>query len=171
MSIDSRNHGLFRRMVDPSPARLVILALCFGVVFYAGRRLLAAGDEMVTVVVWFAGAAVVHDLVLLPGYSLADRVVRAFGGLRWRRRHDGTPPAAATWINFVRVPGFLSGLLLLVWFPAILRQVDHYEASTGLAADVYPQRWLVVTAALFGASALWFVVTRVYRRARRQTAW
>ncbi|RNL82710.1 hypothetical protein EFW17_18410 [Halostreptopolyspora alba] len=144
-------------MIDPSPARLVVLALSFGVVLYAGPRLL--GDDALGTAVWFLGAAVVHDLVLLPGYTLADRGLRALGG-----RRAGGPP---TWINFVRVPVFLSGLLLLVWFPLILRRVDHYETTTGLSGDVYLGRWLVVTAVLVVASALWFAATRWYRRARR----
>jgi hypothetical protein len=37
------------------------------------------GGDAVGVVVWFVGAAVLHDLVLVPGYTLASTAV----GGRW----------------------------------------------------------------------------------------
>ncbi|MBB4933385.1 hypothetical protein F4561_004205 [Lipingzhangella halophila] len=154
-----RPRGLFRTLIDPSPARLLVLAVSFALALYAGSRLLSEGA--LEIALWFGGAAVVHDLVLLPAYTLANRGLQALGG----RRSADQP--AASWTNFVRVPAFLSGLLLLVWFPLILRQVDRYETTTGLAGDVYLERWLLVTAALAAASALWFAATRWYRRARR----
>jgi hypothetical protein len=59
------------------------------------------------------------------------------------------------WINYLRVPAGLSGLLLLVWFPLILRRSkDVYEASTGLNPNPYLGRWLLATGVLFAGSAL-----------------
>ncbi|WP_083795486.1 hypothetical protein [Catenulispora acidiphila] len=41
------------------------------------------------------------------------------------------------WINYLRVPAFLSGLLLLVWFPLIPNLSAPYQRETGLSAGVY----------------------------------
>lgn len=143
-----------RRLERESPLRLVLLLCSFALTGYAGLRLLS-GDWF-DIVLWIVGAAILHDLVLLPLYALADRAVGA------------VLPAAARWINHVRVPVFLSGLLMLVWFPLILgRQARRYEHATGLSADVFWPRWLLITAGLFGASAVWLairVAIRVWRR-------
>ncbi|MFD0495150.1 MULTISPECIES: hypothetical protein [Streptomyces violaceusniger group] len=144
-----------RRLDGESPLRLVLLLCSFALTGYAGVRLLS-GDWF-GIVLWFAGAAVLHDLVLLPLYALADRAVAAVF------------PAPARWINHVRVPAFVSGVLLLVWFPLILgRQERRYENATGLSADVFWPRWLLITAALFGASALWLVIRVAIRGWRRR---
>jgi hypothetical protein len=101
------------------------------------------------------GAALVHDLVLLPLYAAADRLlVRASGPRR-------------TWVGYVRVPAALSLLLLLVWFPLITGQVTtRYTAATALPADRFLQHWLLTTATLFAGSAVLFVG----RRRRKPTA-
>ncbi|GAA4963606.1 hypothetical protein GCM10023238_33890 [Streptomyces heliomycini] len=106
------------------------------------------------VALWFVGAAVVHDLVLLPLYAAVDRAL--VKGARRRR----------TWVVYARVPAALSGLLLLVWFPLITGRVsERYAGVAGLSADGYAVRWLIVTAVLFGGSAVVFAVRM--RRGRR----
>ncbi|KOG30626.1 hypothetical protein AQJ84_00830 [Streptomyces resistomycificus] len=134
-----------------SPLQILLLACSFALAGYAGVRLFA--DDWLGVALWFVGAAVLHDLVLLPLYAGLDRaLVRAAG----RRRE---------WISYVRVPAALSALLLLVWFPLISGRVaGRYALATGLSADGFAARWLLLTAALFGGSALLFVV-----RVRRAT--
>ncbi|MEV6762583.1 hypothetical protein AB0N16_18510 [Streptomyces sp. NPDC051105] len=69
------------------------------------------------------------------------------------------------WINHLRVPTFLSGLLLLVWFPLVFRPAGPYPGGTGLSYDVYLGRWLLITGVLFAASAVAFAVR--LRRGRR----
>ncbi|MER5178736.1 hypothetical protein ABT009_10245 [Streptomyces sp. NPDC002896] len=135
---------------------ILLLLASFALTGYAGVRLLAG--NWLAVAAWFVGAALVHDLVLVPLYSLADRGLQeVVGGGRSRRRDL---------INFVRVPALLSGLLLLVWFPLISRHVERrYALGTGLSADVFLSRWLLVSAALFAISALW-LVARMWRTAR-----
>ena len=88
------------------------------------------------VVAWFLGAVIGHDLLLMPLYSIADRSAMA----AVRRREPQLP--ATPWINYMRVPAALSGLLLLVWFPLILRLQSPYHASTTLSADPYVWHWL-----------------------------
>jgi hypothetical protein len=146
---------LLRPVSIGRPLPVLLLACSFALAGYAGVRLLA-GDWL-GVLLWFAGAALVHDLVLLPLYVAADRAL-----LRAAGRHRDLA-------GYVRVPAALSGLLLLVWFPMITGVVaERYERATGLSADGFAARWLLVTAVLFGGSALLLLVRQV-RRLRRAT--
>ncbi|MDX3357306.1 hypothetical protein PV703_29180 [Streptomyces sp. ME01-24h] len=69
-------------------------------------------------------------------------------------------PAVPTpaWTNHLRVPAFLSGVLLLTWFPLVFRLSRPFEGAAGLTIDVYLGRWLAVTGVLFGLSAVVFAV-------------
>jgi hypothetical protein len=144
------------RFVMGSPLQLLLLSCSFALAVYAGVRLLA-GDWL-GVALWVVGAAVLHDLVLLPLYAAADRaVVRGLG--RVRRRE---------WAMYVRVPAALSGLLLLVWFPLISGMVEErYRSATGLPPEVFLTRWLLITAVLFAGSAL-LLALRLRRAAKRR---
>lgn len=145
----------FRRPVLGSPLQILLLACSFALAGYAGVRLLA--DDWFGVALWFVGAALVHDLVLVPLYAGADRALAGALGAAGRRK----------WTLYVRVPAMLSGLLLLVWFPLISGQVaDHYRSATGLSGDGFLARWLLVTAVLFGASAALLVLR--LRKARKE---
>ena len=133
------------RWYGASPLHLLALLACFGLAGYAATRLVSS--HPVAVAVWFLGAVIGHDLLLMPLYSLADRSVMA------AVRHREPQLPATAWINYVRVPAALSGLLFLVWFPLILRLQSPYHASTTLSADPYVWHWLAVTGALFLLSA------------------
>ncbi|MEV0414321.1 hypothetical protein AB0I68_26825 [Streptomyces sp. NPDC050448] len=161
----------FRRGYGASPLHLLLVLASFALAVYAGVRLLK-GDT-VGVALWFVGAALLHDLVLLPLYAITDRAVQLLF-----RESPGHRQGAAPSVNYVRVPAFLSGLLLLVWWPLILRRVGHYTAATALPADVFLGRWLLITAGLFAASAavlllrMWngsWPVRRATRQRRRQS--
>src|ERR1019366_4373644 len=138
--------GRLLRWYGASPLHLLAMLACFGLAGYAAVRLVSF--NALGVVVWFLGAVVGHDLLLMPLYSLADRSVMA------AIRHREPPLPATGWINYVRVPAALSGLLLLVWFPLILRLRSPYHASTTLSADPYVWHWLAVTGVLFLLSAV-----------------
>ncbi|WP_406496128.1 hypothetical protein [Streptomyces sp. NBC_01604] len=150
------------RLAVGSPLQLLLLACSFALAAYAGVRLLA-GDWF-GVALWIVGAALLHDLVLLPLYAVLDRaLVKAAG----RRRVGAPPMPLRQWgrIMYVRVPAALSLLLLLVWFPLVSGRVaERYPSATGLSADGFLTRWLLMTAALFGGSALLLVL-----RLRRAT--
>jgi len=91
------------------------------------------------ILLWLALSAVVHDLVLLPFYSAIDRA--------------GQRAAPRPAINHLRVPALLSGLLLLVFFPAISGKGEpSFERVSGLTYDGYLARWLLITGAMFAIS-------------------
>jgi len=156
--------GGVRTRYGASPLHLLLVLCSFALTGYAGVRLLK-GDTL-GVVLWFLGAALVHDLLFLPLYTLTDRALRALPGIAPVAVGD-TGAADRGAVNHLRVPAFLSLLLLLVWCPLVLGLSAPYTAYTGLDAGVFWGRWLLITAALFGISALALLV-RIRRRARRQ---
>jgi hypothetical protein len=138
--------GWFKRWYGANPLHLLALIGCLALTWYAGARLLHA--KPVDVFIWFAGAVVGHDLILLPLYALADKSVTTV----FRHR----PPKLPTvpWINYLRVPVVLSGLLLLLWFPLIFKIPSRFPSYTDLSLDPYLGHWLAVTGALFLLSAV-----------------
>jgi len=150
----------FKRWYGANPLHLLAMLGCFALAWYAGAGLLHA--KPVGVVVWFAGAVVGHDLILMPLYALADKSVMTV----FRHR----PPKLPTvpWINYLRVPVVLSGMLLLLWFPLIFRIPSHFPRTTDLSLDPYLGHWLLVTGALFLLSAVVFAVR--LRPGRQQAA-
>ncbi len=144
-----------RRWYGEGPLHLVLMVSSSALAGWAGMRLLEG--ETFRILVWFAGAALVHDLVLLPLYSAADRALRMPRARRSVR------------LNHIRVPLLLSGLLLLLWFPLILGPAERYEPASGMSPDMFLGNWLLITAALFALSAFWLVLrtVREHRRARK----
>ncbi|MEU4931921.1 hypothetical protein AB0G54_36375 [Streptomyces yokosukanensis] len=148
------------RWYGSGPLHLLVLVASFALTGYAMVRLFAVRPWEVAI--WFVGAAILHDLILLPLYSLAD--LSALSVLRHRAADGPRVP----WINHLRVPAFLSGLLLLVWFPLVFRLAVPYPGDTALSDSVYLGRWLAITGVLFAASAVVFAVRlRRLRRAGR----
>ena len=138
------------RWYGANPLHLLALLACFALAGYAAVQFV--GSRPLGVAVWFLGAVIGHDLLLVPLYSLADRSVLA----AIRHRAPGLP--AVPWINYVRVPAALSALLLLLWLPLIFRLTASYHASTELSPNPYVWRWLAVTGALFLLSAVLFAL-------------
>ncbi|MFD4246969.1 hypothetical protein ACFWP3_36090 [Streptomyces sp. NPDC058525] len=153
-----------RARYGASPLHLLLTLTSFALALYAGVRLLD-GDTL-GVALWFVGAALLHDFVLLPAYSAADQVMQR--AIRGRHGHSAGHPSAIS-VNYIRVPAFVAGMLLLVWWPLILGQVPHFTEATALPADVFLGRWLLITAGLFTASALCLLIRirRASRPARR----
>jgi len=133
------------RWYGANPLHLLTLLACFALAGYAAAQLVSS--RPVGVAVWFIAAVIGHDLVLMPLYSIAYRSVLA------AVRHRAPDLPAVPWINYLRVPAGLSALLLLVWFPLILRLTSRYQQSTTLSPDPFLWHWLAVTGALFLLSA------------------
>ncbi|MFJ8253778.1 hypothetical protein [Streptomyces sp. NPDC094466] len=143
-----------RKVYGTSPLHLVLVLCSFALTGYAGIRLLG-GTEPWKVVLWFVGAALVHDLVFLPLYTVTDRAAQILSGGRPRSAvTSSTSRPTQGRINYVRVPVFLSGVLFLTYFPLILGRVSHrFTLYTTLSTDVYLGRWLLITAVFFALSA------------------
>jgi hypothetical protein len=134
-----------RRLYGSSPlhlvAHLALLPLCaWALIELLGAR------QAANIVAWLVAAVVLHDFVVLPLYSGADRAMRAAAGPR---------------INYLRVPAALSLLMLVVFFGTVgERGEGAYHAVSGLDYDGYALRWLLVSAGLFAASALVYGLRR-----------
>ncbi len=133
------------RWYGASPLHLLAMLGSFALAGYAAAELLR--HNPVGILVWFVAAVIGHDLLLMPLYTLADRSAMAV----FRHRPLNLP--AGPWINYLRVPAVLSGVLLLIWFPLIFRLPTRFPASTTLPLNPYLWHWLAVTGALFLLSA------------------
>jgi hypothetical protein len=115
-----------------------------------------------SIAVWFAVAVIAHDLLLFPLCALADRVI--FAGRRPAPRNISAR-------NHIRVPALGAGLTLLVFLPGIVEQgATTYQAATGQTQQPFLGRWLLLTAAMFGISALGYVARLAVARRRAQHA-
>ena len=148
--------ALFRRHYGASPLHLLALLSSFALAGYAVTRVLADHGPLIDIGIWFVGAAIGHDAVLYPLYAITDIAAHN----RLLKRHRPAPSLAGVpWINHLRIPVALSGLLMLVWFPLILGgRDDGFAAATGLHTFVYMNRWLGITAVLFLGSAIVYAV-------------
>lgn len=137
---------MIRRRYGASPlhllghlAALAIVAYALGHVF--GTRF---APQPLNLALWLLAGALLHDLVLLPAYVLADILARVAAGER-------RIPVA----NHIRVPAVMAGTLLLVYLPLILqRQPANFVNATGHPPPDEGRRWLLITAGLFAASGL-----------------
>jgi hypothetical protein len=155
----------FRRRYGASPWHLAAHLAVLGVAAYAlSRALDPRFSRGLNVVVWLVGGAVVHDLVLVPAYSLLDAVTRRAVGRS--RARLGVPA-----INHLRFPAAISAALLLVYFPLVFATADgNYLRSTGHHVTGFGTRWLAITAGLFGFSGLVYLVRARRARPRRPSA-
>ena len=126
-----------RRLYGASPLHLLAHLALLPLAGWAILQILD-GRTTVRIVVWLVAAAVIHDFVVLPLYSGADRAARTFAGAA---------------VNYIRVPAGLSLLTLGVFFGTIAgRGEGAYRAVSGLSYEGYATRWLLVSAALFAVS-------------------
>ena len=146
--------AFFKRRYGASPLHVAGHLAVFGIAGFALAQVINGGG-WINFVVWFGAAAVLHDLVFLPLYSLLDRVHLSFHRhLRARR---------VPIINHIRAPALISGLLLLVYFPLILgASGPEYYKATGHHLQGYLRNWLLITAALFLGSGVVYA-WRVWR--------
>jgi hypothetical protein len=150
--------GLTKRY-GASLAHLVLMLFCFAVAIYAFSRAWKQGG-VDHIVFYFVVLLILHDLVGWPLYTSADRAMQ--------RVSRGPKP----WINYVRIPFFISGVLLIVAFPLIFRlSASAYAANSGLSESPYLYHWLLVTGALFTGSGFVYLFRArgVGRRARSRS--
>ena len=156
----------FRSAYGDSPLHLLAVLASFAIAGYGFLRIVESPSALGTLV-WFAGAAIAHDLIAFPLYSALDLIA-----------HRGIEGPEDAWeeqrrvplINHVRIPAFLAGLALLMFLPLILGlDATNYEKDAGVSGDVFLTRWLGLCAALFLGSAVIYAV-RLRRAARRTEA-
>jgi hypothetical protein len=134
-----------RRLYGAHPLHLLAHAVLLPLAAFAVLQL-AGVRAASNIGLWFVGAVLLHDFLLLPAAAGADRAIRT------------AVPGA---INHVRVPAALSALLLLVFFPLICGRSDRtFQGVSGVAPHGYAERWLLVTAGLFAVSAAAYLLWR-----------
>lgn len=157
--------SVFTRRYGASPLHLLGHLAAFAVCAYALAQIIDGGT-VVNFLVWFGGAALLHDLVFLPLYSVLDRVAHGWSRQVHRAAPRGLRHPEVPVINHIRAPALISGLLLLVYFPLILGTApDEYLKATGHPLHGYARNWILITAVLFAGSALVYAV-RVRLRSR-----
>jgi len=141
--------------------RLALLLGCFALAYYTVDLLLFDDPSLPWVAIWFAGALILHDLVLFPLYAGGDLVLAL--ALR------ALPRPRVPLVNHVRIPVLGAGLTLLMFLPGIIRQgTGTHLAASGLDQQPYRENWMWLTAGLFAASAaIWLVRTAVARGSPR----
>lgn len=145
--------GFFKQRYGANPLHLLGHLAALAIAGFALDQILSAGNTEVNFIVWFLGAAVLHDVVLVPIYSLLDRIARR--GSSPSPRVSPRVPA----VNHIRAPALISGVLLLVYFPVIFGPGDStYFLATGHHLHGYARNWLLITAALFLGSALIYAI-------------
>jgi hypothetical protein len=143
----------FRYEYGAQPLHLIATATSLLLCGYALLRItqIPGGGR---VLIWLVAAALLHDLVALPLYSGLSRLAHGAADTA-----IGGRAAMLMALNHVRIPAGLSLLLLVVYFPLILRiDPTRYMDTTGLSLDVYLGRWLLISAALFLISGLVYAI-------------
>ena len=167
----SRWRNVFRgisRVYGDHPLHLLTMAAGFALLGYVlvtvkPMTLWNPHSWWQSIAVWFAAAIIAHDLLLFPIYALADRILWTRAGRRPLRQ----PRVSVR--NYVRIPALGSGLTLLVFLPGIIRQgASTYLAATGQTQQPFLGRWLLLTTAMFTASAVVYVV-RLTTNGRRSS--
>ncbi|OZD08064.1 hypothetical protein CH275_05745 [Rhodococcus sp. 06-235-1A] len=152
----------FTKIYGGHPLHAVGLVLSFGLVGYvvaiAGPLTLWNSNVWwQSIVVWFFGSVLLHDVVLYPLYSLTDRIITATAA-----RQPAVSP-----VNYIRVPALGTALTFLMFFPGILSQgTESYRAATGLTQEPFLGRWLALTAVLFTVSAAAYFSRMILVRSR-----
>jgi hypothetical protein len=151
----------FRRRYGASPWHLAGHVAALAVAAYALSRVLDPRfSRGLNVVVWLVGAAIAHDLVLVPAYSALDALARRC--VAGRRARSGVSA-----LNHLRFPAAISGALLLVYFPLVFAKADgNYARATGHHVSGFGTRWLAITGGLFALSGLTYLVRARRARAR-----
>ena len=151
-----------KRHYGGHPLHLVTLLTCFAFVGYVisvmgPKQLWNSRVWWQSILVWFLGAIVLNDLLLFPFYALADRSLHAGWRAITGRLPERKPRVPV--INYLRVPALASGLLFAMFFPGIIKQGSAaYLRATGLTQAPFLDRWLLITAVLFGTSAVAYAV-------------
>lgn len=147
----------FRRWYGAGPGHLVVILVNVAISGYALTRIVGV-SRWGEILAWLGGAIVLHDFVLFPLLLVGDWTAR--------QAAEEAPRSRVPVLNHIRLPIVVSALLLVVFFPLVLRlRAQAYSITTGLSVDPYLWRWLGITVALLAGSAALYAVRLA--RARR----
>ena len=163
----SRPIAMFRRHYGASPLHLVAFIASVAITGLAIKGWFDEPEVSIRyILIWFVGALIVHDMIVLPLYTAFDRLALAIGHRGDGRGAESGPAEGAAqpttvrspgWV-YVRVPLILSALLLLVFGAEILREGNAtFQLASGHTQDVYLSRYLIVVGGLFLLSGLAYV--------------
>jgi len=132
----------FRAVYGEGPLHLAGHLAVIGMIGYVVVQLADARSAL-TILLWVVGAAVLHDLLLVPAYAAVDRIVRT-----------AIPRFGIPAVNHVRFVLVVSGSLALVWLPSMLGKADdNIVRNAGQEPGDYLTPWLLVTGGLAALSA------------------
>lgn len=159
-----------RALYGASALNLLVLTASFAIAGAAVAGWFQRPRDVVTVLLWFGAAIVLHDLVALPLYSLLDRI--AFGTVRaGGRRAGGSTTERVDPTAYLRIPVILSGVLLLVFFPVIFGLGSGTERSaSGIPESGYLARWLLAVGIVFTSSGVAYAIAMARARASARPA-
>jgi hypothetical protein len=140
----------FTKLYGENPLHLLAHLAGFAIGGFALFQIVNNG-AWINFAAFFVGAALLHDMVLLPFYAAIDKLAIARRGPR-------------PYVNHIRVPAVISAILLLIYLPLISGKSDaSYRAAVGHNPHGYLRNWLLITAGLFVASGCVFVL-KAWRR-------
>ncbi|MDJ0395549.1 hypothetical protein QMK17_19700 [Rhodococcus sp. G-MC3] len=161
----------FRQFYGSHPLHLLVVLFSFALAIYTvgvvgPAALWNSAAWWQSILVWFLGAVIAHDLLLFPLYALADRTLTA-GSAAVNSRRKTSPPHISP-LNYVRIPALATAVLLLLFFPGIIEQgSETFVEATGFTQEPYLRRFLVLTAVIFAVSALAYAVRLALHDHRR----
>lgn len=142
-----------KRFYGASAGHLVAHLAAFVLIAWAVLQLSDVGGAT-RILLWFVGAVVIHDVLVLPLYSGADRGAQGVATVL-----DRAGSARVRVINHLRVPAALSAVTLLTFAPLIFGRGDAaLERTSGIDPSGYGLRWVLLTLALFAGSAVVYAV-------------
>jgi hypothetical protein len=148
-----------RALYGAGAVNSVVVVLSFAIAGAAVAGWFQRPRDVATVLEWFAAAIVLHDLVVVPLYSLIDRLVLGVLPARVRRARHRTIVGRVNSTPYLRIPALLSVLLFAVFFPVIFGLGAQTELSaSGIAESGYLARWLIASGVMFALSGVAFVV-------------
>ncbi len=163
----------FRSLYGSTPLHLVGMLVCFALVAYTVATVGVSALWNPTtwwqsILVWFGGAVLFHDLVLFPLYALVDRVVhRGLAALAPRTHERGSWVSP---VNYIRVPALAVGLLFLMFFPGIVEQgAPSYQHATGQTQAPFLLRWVILAVVIVALGALSYMLALARTRKRPKT--
>ncbi len=163
----SRRLAGFRSFYGAGPLHLIGLLLALALTAYTLSviGISALWDPEVwwqSILVWFLGAVIVHDLILFPLYAAADRVLSRVvrSPSRTQQERRGVPA-----LNYLRISLMAVALMFVVFYPGILGQgADSYLRATGQTQDPFLARWLLLSAIIFGVAAAAYAIRLLAHR-------